>query len=224
MAFNKTSNNKYHHRGAQKPRPCRHPRSPRPDSPLSSENLSTSFYSFDNSNNVSRHCQRCHPNIPLPKPSQYVALDCEMVGTLTGKSVAARVVILNWKGKTIYDEYIAPTEQVTNYCTFVSGVTAENLKKYGKALWFIRMKIIAVLRGKVLVGHALHLGITHLRHLQRDTAHYEPFMQIRQREKIHSVIIPRKLRLLTPEQIGRQIQVTGKAHCPAEDAIANLDL
>jgi len=157
-----------------------------------------------------------------------------MVGTLTGKSVAAHVVVVNWNGKTIFDEYILPTEQVTDYRTFVSGVTAEDLKKNGKPLRFIRMKIRKILQGKILVGHALPndlkcLGITHPWHLQRDTAYYGPFMQqgrVAGKDSSGDSIImqPRKLRLLASERLGRQIQVPGKAHCPAEDAIAALDL
>jgi len=239
MAFNKTTcNDKYHLRPLQQHQQHRRrrPRSPSPDSSLSpSEDSSSSSYSSDNSTNGSHQYRRPHYHkIPLPPHSEYLALDCEMVGTLTGKSVAAHVVVVNWNGKTIFDEYIRPTEQVTDYRTFVSGVTAEDLKKKGKPLRFIRMKIHKVLQGKILVGHALPndlkcLGITHPWHLQRDTAYYGPFMQqghVAGRDNSGNSIImqPRKLRLLASERLGRQIQVPGKAHCPAEDAIAALDL
>ena len=214
----------------QKNRCRRHPRSPSSDSSVSSEDSSSSSYSSDNSINGSCHnYNRRYHKIPFPARSQYVALDCEMVGTLTGKSAAARVVVVNWKGETIYDEYVLPDEQVTDYRTFVSGVTAQDLEQHGKPLSVVRSKVLNLLRGKILVGHALSndlkcLDIAHPWYLQRDTAYYGPFMQRRERENGHSVSLPRKLRILTAERLGRQIQVPGKAHCPAEDAIAALDL
>lgn len=167
--------------------------------------------------------------LPLPPPSQYVALDCEMVGTVEGESVAARVVLVDWNGNTILDEYVLPNQQVTDYRTFVSGVTAQDLNKYGKPLSFVVSKVLSILRGKILVGHALSndlecLNITHPWNLRRDTAYYEPFMQRRQKENGSFIMLPRKLRSLTTEQLGRNIQVSGMPHCPTEDATAAMDL
>ena len=64
----------------------------------------------------------------MPARSQYLALDCEMCGTLTGKSMCARVVVVDWKGRAVLDEYVKPSEPVTDYRTFVSGITAEHLE------------------------------------------------------------------------------------------------
>ena len=105
----------------------------------------------------------------------------------------------------------------------------QDLEQHGKPLSVVRSKVLNLLRGKILVGHALSndlkcLDIAHPWYLQRDTAYYGPFMQRRERENGHSVSLPRKLRILTSERLGRQIQVPGKAHCPAEDATAALDL
>ena len=58
-----------------------------------------------------------------------VAIDCEMVGVGDeGRdSVLARVSIVNQYGNCVYDRYVQPKEEVVDYRTFVSGVTAEHL-------------------------------------------------------------------------------------------------
>ena len=58
-----------------------------------------------------------------------VAMDCEMVGVgADGKdSILARVSLVNHFGVCLYDKFVLPREKVTDYRTFVSGVTKENL-------------------------------------------------------------------------------------------------
>ena len=161
------------------------------------------------------------PNMP-PK-SQYVALDCEMVGTLTGKSVCARVVLVDWKGRTVLDHYVRPAEKITDYRTFVSGITEEQIEQ-APTLEEVQPMVQAKLAGKILVGHGLSndlecLGLEHPWHMIRDTALYEPFMKMH-----YGKMNPRKLKDLTKEKLQRDIQVDGDAHSPVEDAIAALDL
>lgn len=57
-------------------------------------------------------------------------MDCEMVGVgPSGEdSIVARVSIVNLFGKCIYDKYVKPTEEVTDYRTAVSGIRPEHLK------------------------------------------------------------------------------------------------
>jgi len=158
-----------------------------------------------------------------------VALDCEMVGTTRLQQAAAHVVMVNWQGDKIYDEYVKPDHFVTDYRTFVSGVTAQDLEKYGRPLAVVRNEICALINGKILVGHALGndlkcLDIKHPWHLQRDTAHFGPFMQEARRNDGSIFMQPRKLRHLASKILQREIQVPGKAHCPTEDAIAAMDL
>lgn len=60
-------------------------------------------------------------------------MDCEMVGAGPAgeDSIAARVSVVNQFGKCVYDKYIKPTQQVTDYRTAVSGIRPENLKQGG---------------------------------------------------------------------------------------------
>lgn len=62
-----------------------------------------------------------------------LGMDCEMVGVgPTGEdSIVARVSIVNQFGKCVYDKYVKPTQQVTDYRTAVSGIRPENLKQGG---------------------------------------------------------------------------------------------
>mmetsp|Transcript_8814 Transcript_8814/g.19072 ORF Transcript_8814/g.19072 Transcript_8814/m.19072 type:complete len:249 (+) Transcript_8814:1-747(+) len=159
----------------------------------------------------------------MPAKSQYVALDCEMVGTMTGKSLCARVVLIDWKGRTVLDQYVKPTEEITDYRTFVSGITAAQIEN-APSLQEVRPLVQARLSGKILVGHGLAndlecMGVDHPWHMVRDTALYEPFMKMH-----YGQMNPRKLKELAKEKLQRDIQVDGMAHDPAEDAIAALDL
>jgi RNA exonuclease 4 len=64
-----------------------------------------------------------------PIASGIVALDCEYVGVGFNGSEdqVARVAIVNEHGKTIYDKYVKPLEEVTDYrvcfiCSFYNYI------------------------------------------------------------------------------------------------------
>lgn len=59
--------------------------------------------------------------------SKVISLDCEMVGTETGDSMLARVVVVNEKGNLIYDKYVLPQEDVHDYRTKYSGIRENHL-------------------------------------------------------------------------------------------------
>lgn len=197
-------------------------------------------------------------SLPAWAPDQCVALDAEMVGV--GKygedSSVARVVIVNWDGKVMFDEYIRQTQPVVDYRTFVSGITPEQLSTATLSLRDARKRILKILYGKLLIGHALKndlkaLGMSHPWWLIRDvsssppdslivqytsaqnltfviissdfqkTARYEPFMQSFGPD---ASLWPRKLKDLSMEKLGSDIQSYGKPHSPYEDAMAALDL
>src|SRR5699024_8434209 len=56
--------------------------------------------------------------------TQCVAIDCEMVGAgfAGNHSLLARVSIVNLFGHCIYDKFVKPLEEVTDYRTEVSGI------------------------------------------------------------------------------------------------------
>lgn len=99
-----------------------------------------------------------------------LALDCEMVGVgpKGEESIAARVSIVNQYGKCVYDKYVKPTEPVTDYRTAVSGIRPENLKQ-GEEFEVVKKEVAAMLKGRILVGHALRndLKVLFLEHPKR---------------------------------------------------------
>jgi RNA exonuclease 4 len=169
--------------------------------------------------------------------SRYLAIDCEMVGIgpLGTTSRLARVAVVNWRGEVVYDAHVRVEERVTDYRTFVSGITPEDLLESSGAVSFdeARSAVVGLIRGRVLVGHGLRndfaaLGIwDHPWHDVRDTARYEPFMRSPgpgEYNPTGAALVPKKLRTLARDKLGVEIQVEGTPHSPVEDAVAALGL
>ena len=167
-------------------------------------------------------------NVSLEQQSKYLALDCEMVGVGPDgkKSSVARVTIVDWDGRIVWDEFVRQEQEVTDYRTFVSGVTSLDLEDATLSLEECRNHIQSMIEGKILVGHALKndlraLGmVVHFSQV-RDTAKYEPFMKTRFNDNI---LWPRSLKSLASDYLGREIQREGEAHSAYEDAAAAMDL
>jgi len=160
--------------------------------------------------------------------SKFVALDCEMVGIGPNgrKSSLARVTIVTWDEKVLFDEVIRQDEEVTDYRTFVSGITASVLEEAEMDIAACKSRVLEILEDKILVGHGLKndlrvLGISHPWYMTRDTAKYEPFMKVRFDD---GVLWPRSLKELAEEKLNKKMQVDGEPHCPVVDAVAALDL
>ncbi|KAI9825038.1 MAG: hypothetical protein M1826_007116 [Phylliscum demangeonii] len=133
---------------------------------------------------------------------RYVALDCEMVGPVNERSIVARVSVVDYHGEQVYDSYVRPTEHVTDWRTWVSGVSAPHMPTGveppspgvvgpSATLIFVyvhpahdftvlQRDIIELLQGRVLDGHDLQqdLNVLHLTHPRRDirdTQRHPPF-------------------------------------------------
>ncbi|XP_052525564.1 RNA exonuclease 4 isoform X1 [Tympanuchus pallidicinctus] len=150
-----------------------------------------------------------------------VAMDCEMVGVGPNgeDSIVARVSIVNRFGKCIYDKYVKPTEEVTDYRTAVSGIRPEHLKT-GEDFKTVQKEVADILNGRILVGHALHndlkvLFLDHPKKKIRDTQKYKPF---RQRVKSSRP----SLKLLCNRLLDVQVQTS--EHCSIQDAQAAMRL
>lgn len=169
---------------------------------------------------------------PMGKKDMYFAVDCEMVGVGPEglDSALARVSIVNWNNEIVLDTYVKVEQEVTDYRTFVSGITAEHINSdYAMPLKAVQGFVCQLLRGKILIGHGLEndlkvMGIDHPWCDIRDTAKYAPFMRLINKENYEQIFCPRKLRDLVSEKLHKNIQEVGKAHSPVEDAIAAMDL
>jgi RNA exonuclease 4 len=156
--------------------------------------------------------------------TKLLAIDCEMVGVgkRGDRSILARVSVINSEGAVVYDSFVAPTEKVTDYRTKWSGVRHSNLKD-APSFEQVKQKVKELLRGRVLVGHAVHndlevLGIDHPESDLRDTSRYPPLMKVLTNGRIK----PRALRHLAQEHLTLAIQAA--EHCSIEDARASLGL
>jgi RNA exonuclease 4 len=171
--------------------------------------------------------QKVDDALPESYKAKYVGLDCEMVGIgAEGKqSALARVSLTDWNGKAIMDTFVQVPSRVTDFRTFVSGVTAKHIQKESAMeVKKCRNMVASLLKGKILVGHALQndlqaLMMQHPKENIRDTAKYRPFQRV-----VGSKWRPRKLRDLVKQHLGIAIQVAGEAHDSVEDASATMDL
>ncbi|XP_020535623.2 RNA exonuclease 4 [Jatropha curcas] len=84
-----------------------------------------------------------------------IAMDCEMVGIGQGnKSALGRVTLVNQWGNVIYDEFVRPIERVVDFRTRISGIRPQHLRK-AKDFPTVQKKVAELIKGRVLVGHAL---------------------------------------------------------------------
>ncbi|KAL8144958.1 RNA exonuclease 4 [Apium graveolens] len=162
------------------------------------------------------------PNPLTPTSSDFsvtdtIAMDCEMVGVspLGNKSALGRATLVNKWGNVIYDEFVRPVDYVVDFRTQISGIRPSDLKK-AKDFRVVQNKVAELLKGRILVGHALRndlkaLLLSHPKTDIRDTAEYQPFLK-EGRSKA--------LKHLASEFLDVVIQ--NGEHCPIEDARAAM--
>lgn len=152
------------------------------------------------------------------------AVDCEMVGVGPRKeSALAEVSIVAFNGRELYHEYVIPNKPVTDYRTFVSGITSNILKEKGKPENDIKKTLRTFLNNKALIGHGLInditvMGLSVPESLQWDTTKIPLFM----RQTPYGALQPKKLKQLVKNFVGKNIQ-TGE-HSATEDAEGSMFL
>lgn len=108
----------------------------------------------------------------LNELQKIVAIDCATVGGPKNQHILARVSIVDFNGKVIFDTFVSPETGVRDYRFKKSGVKQENL--IGVPSFSAVQKIVNdILSDKIVVGHNLHfdliiLGITTSVDLLRD--------------------------------------------------------
>jgi RNA exonuclease 4 len=160
------------------------------------------------------------------RKAEYVAIDCEMVGIgPNGKqSALARVSIVDWDLKVIFDTYVQVMDRVTDYRTHVSGIRKKHLKgPNAMNCRKCREFVAELLQDKVVVGHGLEndfdaLNLIHPDAQIRDTSLYQPLQRFdsgRWR--------PKKLRELVQHYLGADDFQKGE-HDSIHDAKAVMEL
>ncbi|KAK4574701.1 3'-5' exonuclease [Recurvomyces mirabilis] len=163
---------------------------------------------------------------PTHKHGKYIALDCEMVGTGPPPHtdhLLARVSLVNYHGDQLYDSYVLspPGNKVMDYRTHVSGIQPQHLHpSVARPFPQVRADVAELLRGRILVGHALQNDLqvldmvsSHPKCDLRDTSRYPPFRAM-------SGGRPPALRKLAERVLGLKIQ-EGE-HSSVEDARASM--
>lgn len=155
----------------------------------------------------------------LPQIGKYIALDCEMVGVGEGgyAHALARVSLVDFHGRQVYDSYVRPRERVTDWRTRVSGIEPKHMA-CARDFDQVRTQVAALFQGRVLVGHDLKhdlevLMLEHPSKAIRDTAKFAPFKKYGHGPKP-------ALKVLAREILGVEIQ-TGQ-HSSLEDARAAM--
>ncbi|XP_012644323.2 apoptosis-enhancing nuclease [Microcebus murinus] len=161
-----------------------------------------------------------------PSPSKYVAIDCEMVGTGPRGRVSelARCSVVSYHGDVLYDKYIRPEMPIVDYRTRWSGITRQHMRK---AIPFqvAQKEILKLLKGKVVVGHALHndfqaLKYVHPRSQTRDTTYVPNLLNppgLHTRARV-------SLKDLALQLLHKKIQVGKHGHSSVEDATTAMEL
>ncbi|EPE10745.1 rna exonuclease 4 [Ophiostoma piceae UAMH 11346] len=162
---------------------------------------------------------------------KYISLDCEMVGAGDGghDDVLARVSIVDFFGRQVYDTYVKPQpgQKITDWRTHVSGVTSRHMR-FARPFEEVRTLVEGLLKGdaasknepRILVGHDIKhdlqvLNLSHPPRLIRDTAKFGGFKQYGHGPKP-------ALRVLAREILGITIQQG--AHSSIEDARVTMQL
>lgn len=159
-------------------------------------------------------------------PSKYLAIDCEMVGAGPKGHISqlARCSIVSYDGDVVYDKFIKPGMPVTDFRTPWSGIRPRDL--HGATPYAVaRKEILKLVRGKVLIGHAIHndlkaLSYCHPRDMTRDTSRI-PLLNAKAGFNEKQVV---SLKRFTKALFNKDIQTGRKGHSSVEDAKATMEL
>ncbi len=128
----------------------------------------------------------------------------------------ARISIVNYYGDVLYDSFVKPIGEITNYRTDITGITEINLNE---AIEFneCRKLVLKLLKNKIIIGHSLEndfmvLNYEHPKKLIRDTSKFKFFQS--------NLNLPLSLKFLTKTYKDYDIQQT---HHDSVILFINLD-
>ena len=187
------------------------------DNDISSDALAEA-YGLGLKDNTLLHDLPARPNeglAPDVSLGKYLAIDCEMVGVGDGgyESALARVSVVDFHGRQVYDSYVRPKERVVDWRTHVSGIAPKHMAT-ARSFEEVQAQVAELLKDRILVGHDVKhdleaLLLDHPPKLIRDTAKFPGFKKYGHGPKP-------ALRVLAQVLLGVEIQ-RGQ-HSSIEDA------
>lgn len=186
---------------------------------ISAEALAEAYQlgSRDSSMVLATHGDKVNQGLtPGLEVGKYVAMDCEMVGVGPGghESALARVSVVDFHGRQVYDSFVRSQEKVTDWRTPVSGIMARDMR-FARDFSVVQGEIAKLLQDeRILIGHDLKhdldaLKLSHPPRDIRDTAKHAAF-------KRHANGRKPALKILAQTLLNVEIQ--GGAHSSLEDA------
>ncbi|KAI0889548.1 ribonuclease H-like domain-containing protein [Annulohypoxylon maeteangense] len=152
---------------------------------------------------------------PGVEVGKYIALDCEMVGVGPEgrESVLARVSVVDFHGRQVYDSFVTPRERVTDFRTHITGITPRVLAT-ARTFDEVQGAVAELFKDRIVVGHDIRhdLAVLQLSHPSgqvRDTARFAGYRKYGHGPKP-------ALRVLAREVLGVEIQ--NGHHSSIEDA------
>lgn len=156
---------------------------------------------------------------PVTPQSPMFAVDCEMCMTQAGSELT-RISVVNEEYETVYEHYVKPYNDVTNYLTHFSGVDEAKLEHVTKRLEDVQNDLKELLPDDaILVGQSLNADLQALKMMHPyiiDTSVIFNFTGVRSRKP--------KLKSLARELLNEIIQEDKSGHCSIEDALACMKL
>ncbi|KAF2895536.1 hypothetical protein ILUMI_10641, partial [Ignelater luminosus] len=158
--------------------------------------------------------------VPLEEYHRAYALDCEMCYTVEGLELA-KVTVVGMDGRLVYDTFVKPANDVVDYNTRFSGITAKDLKNGAKTLKEVQKDLMEFLHANtLLIGHGLENDLRALKIIHNDCIDTSILFQSQ------TNVLPKRhsLKYLSACLLNKEIQCGSNGHNSYEDARTAMEL